>query len=270
MQHGRLRPLTAGAALLIGFGGLTACSTDAAPDVEEAPSVPSAEEAHWTYEGGDGPDAWGGLSDEYELCETGDEQSPIDIPSASTEQADALALDVHEIQEHVIDTGHTFQLVAEDATTVDYDGTRYSLLQMHYHDPSEHTVDGEAAPVEFHFVHADDDGDLLVIGVLGVEGAENEAFDPFIDAVEDDADDDEGIAGTVRIQDMMPADTAHFAYPGSLTTPPCSEDVQWIVMDTPVELGADQLETLEDAYGHNARPVQPINDRTVTHASAPS
>jgi carbonic anhydrase len=264
----RHRFAIASATLAIGVLALSGCSTSSDPEVEEAPGASEAAPAHWSYEGEEGPDSWGHLSAGYELCETGDQQSPVDIPSASTEQADDLALDLHVVDEHVIDTGHTFQLVADDASTVNYDGTEYDLVQMHYHDPSEHTVDGEPAPVEFHFVHQDGDGALLVVGVLAVEGAENPAFDPFIEAVENHADAEEGIVGSVSVKDMMPTTTGHYAYEGSLTTPPCSEGVQWIVMDTPVELGRDQLDVLEGAYDHNARPVQPLADRSVTHATA--
>jgi carbonic anhydrase len=258
------KPATTGILTTTVLLGLTLAGCASSSGGEAAPSqtaTPSASTApaHWTYEGEEGPEHWGELSTDYELCETGQEQSPIDLSGTSPVVEDELELDYDEIQEHVVDTGHTFQLVADDAATVEYEGTEYSLVQMHYHDPSEHTVDGEAAPVEFHFVHADKDGNLLVVGVMGIEGAENAAYEAFIDATANGSEEE--VAGSVDLAAMVPADLRHFAYEGSLTTPPCSEGVQWIVMETPVELSAEQISDLEAAYGHNARPVQPLNDR---------
>ncbi|MFG6475096.1 carbonic anhydrase [Microbacterium sp. P06] len=248
---------------------LTGCATgssgQAAPSATPT-ATPSATPAHWTYEGEEGPSHWGELAGDYELCETGTAQSPIDLTSAAPVAEDELSLAYGAIQDHIINTGHTYQLVADEAASVEYDGTTYTLLQMHFHDPSEHTVDGEAAPVEFHFVHADDAGNLLVVGVMAVEGAENAAYSAFIDAAT--AGSAEAVTGSVDLAAMVPADLQHFSYPGSLTTPPCSEDVQWIVMQTPVELSAAQIGALEAAYGHNSRPVQPLNGREVGLSTA--
>jgi carbonic anhydrase len=249
-----------GLALIL--GGCSA-STDAAATSTPTPSATAeAAEVHWTYEGEAGPENWGELSDEYGVCATGTHQSPIDLSTGSDIEGDTLELDYGNVDEHVTDTGHTFQLVADADAEVDYNGVEYTLLQMHYHDPSEHTVDGEAAPIEFHFVHQDDEGNLLVIGVLATEGGDNAAYDTFVSGTEASEDTD----GTVNLPDMLPESLDHFAYSGSLTTPPCTEGVQWIVLQTPVELSSEQIAQLQEAYPHNSRPVQPLNDREVTSA----
>jgi carbonic anhydrase len=227
-----------------------------------AAATTHAVSAHWTYEGEEGPANWGELSDEYSLCATGEQQSPIDLSTGSDVEGDTLELDYGTVEEHVTDTGHTFQLVADADAEVEYNGVEYTLLQMHYHDPSEHTVDGEAAPVEFHFVHQDDEGNLLVIGVLGTEGAENAAYDTFVAGTEASED----TSGSADLPAMLPESLDHFAYSGSLTTPPCTEGVQWVVLQTPVELSSEQIAQLQEAYPHNARPVQPLNDREVKSA----
>lgn len=239
-------------------------SDDVAATSSATPSATTdATPAHWTYEGEEGPTHWGELSNDYGLCATGEHQSPIDLSTASDADTDTLELDYGTVEEHVTDTGHTFQLVADADAEVEYNGVEYTLVQMHYHDPSEHTVDGEAAPVEFHFVHQDDDGHLLVIGVLATEGAENAAYDAFVEGTDASAD----VAGTADLPAMLPETLDHFAYSGSLTTPPCTEGVQWIVLQTPVELSSSQIAQLQEAYPHNSRPVQPLGDREVTSAS---
>jgi carbonic anhydrase len=259
--------IASAAGLSLVLAGCSA-SDEAAPaptfGVTSTPTTPAA--AHWSYEGEDGPDHWGELSGDYELCETGTQQSPIDLTETATTSEDNFVLEYATIDEHVVDTGHTFQLAPDDEAGVSFNGKDYSLVQMHFHDPSEHTVDGEAAPVEFHFVNTTEAGELLVVGVLGVEGAENRAYDLFIDATASAASDE--ASGTVDLAAMLPAETEHFAYPGSLTTPPCSEGVQWIVMQTPVELSAQQIADLQNAYDHNSRPVQPLGDRSIESATA--
>jgi carbonic anhydrase len=240
---------------------LAGCSSDDEQETDAVAEPAGAADVHWSYEGEVGPDHWADLSADYGLCETGTQQSPVDLPAAGVPTDDDLAITYAGIDEHVTDTGHTFQLVADGTATLSYEGAPYELVQMHYHDPSEHTVQGESAPVEFHFVNADAAGNLLVVGVLAVEGTENTAYAPFIGAIASDADED--VAGTVQLDTMLPASGAHYAYEGSLTTPPCTEGVQWIVMQEPVQLSAGQIDVLEEAYAHTSRPVQPLGDRTV-------
>ena len=235
-------------------------SVPASSTPSPASSTSAASAPHWAYTGDEAPDHWGELASEFSTCATGTAQSPIDLQSTAEPEDDDLVLAYSSVDEEAVDTGHTLQLNAQPGAGLTYGGVEYALQQVHYHDPSEHTIDGRNAPIEFHFVNKDAEGNLLVIGVLGVQGEHNEAFEPLVDAA---------TAGTmpapttVNIPAMMPSSLHHFAYEGSLTTPPCTEGAQWLVMDTPVQLGQDQIHTLETRYDNNNRPVQPLNDREV-------
>lgn len=231
------------------------------PSSAAATATPTASAApHWAYEGEEGPDHWGELTSAFSTCDTGADQSPIDLPSNATPEEDNLVLAYSPTDEEAIDTGHTLQLNAQPGAGLTYNGVDYALQQLHYHDPSEHTVDGDHPPIEFHFVNKDADGDLLVIGVFGIVGSDNPSFDPLVKAAQADSTP---TPDTVDLQSMMPDSLLHYAYTGSLTTPPCSEGVQWLVMETPVELGQDQIDTLTSLYEGNNRPVQPLNGREI-------
>jgi carbonic anhydrase len=217
----------------------------------------------WGYHGDDGPERWGELSDEYAACANGSEQSPIDLGSATPDQLAGLTIDYRPGAVSIVDNGHTVQADAvngsDGANSITVGGTRYELLQMHYHTPSEHTIDGLFAPAEAHFVHRSATGNLAVLGIMLVHGeTTNSAWGPYTGAM--------GADGTVETDldwpAMLPTDTTTVRYPGSLTTPPCSQGVAWMVMRTPVRLSVDQLAALEAVHGDNARPTQPLNDRT--------
>jgi carbonic anhydrase len=251
-------------AAVVALCGCSSSSGAAPAPTFDAGSTPAPAPAHWAYDGEEGPDHWAELSADYETCEAGTEQSPIDLRVAGTSLSDVLELEYGTVTEHVTDTGHTFQLNADADTGLSYQGVDYSLVQMHFHDPSEHTIDGVASPVEFHFLNADDAGNLLVVSVLAREGAHNPHYEAFIDATTSRASND--VTGEVDLAAMLPDSLQHFAYSGSLTTPPCTEGVQWIVMNTPVELDSAQVAELQGAYAHNNRPTQPVGDRTVGYA----
>lgn len=230
------------------------------PSAATSSSPSSAPAPHWAYNGEEGPDHWGELASAFSTCRTGTAQSPIDLPSTAEPEDDDFVLAYTPVDEEATDTGHTLQLNAQPGAGLTYGGEDYTLLQLHYHDPSEHTIDGAQAPIEFHFVNKDADGNLLVIGVLGIPGEHNESFEPLVTAATAGATP---APNTANIPAMMPSSLRHFAYEGSLTTPPCTEDVQWLVMETPVELGQDQIDTLKARYDDNNRPVQPLNGREV-------
>lgn len=216
----------------------------------------------WGYHGEDGPDRWGELSDEYATCASGSEQSPIDLGSATPDQLVELTIDYRPGAVSIADNGHTVQAdvvgAAAGDNSITVDGIRYELLQMHYHTPSEHTVDGLFAPAEMHFVHRSSAGDLAVVGVMAIRGdATNTPWVPYTDAMRAD--------GAVEVDldwpALLPTDTTTVRYPGSLTTPPCSQGVRWMVMRTPVQLSPDQLAALAAVHGDNSRPTQPLNNR---------
>ncbi|MFI6425758.1 carbonic anhydrase [Promicromonospora sp. NPDC050880] len=240
---------------------LASCTTGATTDdaASTAPPPAAAGEVHWSYEGDEGPDEWGHLADEFAECEQGDAQSPIDLPEhAGQKLAQHPRIESSPTVGESVDTGHTVQLVPDgDASRVEWKDETFDLAQVHFHVPSEHTVEGEPADAEFHFVHTAQDGQALVLGVLAEEGDENAAWQPFIDGAAAPGATDLPI----DVAAMLPEDPTFEEYAGSLTTPPCTEGVEWVVYHTPVELSADQIEALEAAYADNARPVQPQGDR---------
>ena len=248
-------------ALLLLAPLLASCATSAPVDDAASTAAPPADgEVHWSYHGEEGPDEWGHLAKDFAACEAGDAQSPIDLPDHADEKlAEHPRIASSPTVAESVDTGHTIQLVPDDdASEVEWKGDEFDLAQVHFHVLSEHTVEGRAMDAEFHFVHSTDDGQVLVLGVLAQEGdTRNEAWQPFIDgAAEPGADD-----LPLDVAAMLPADPTFEEYAGSLTTPPCTEGVEWVVYHEPVELSAEQLAVLEKAYDDNARPTQPRGDR---------
>ncbi len=217
-------------------------------------------DAAWSYEGADGPERWGSLSPEYAACRTGHQQSPVDLPVVEG----GAGLDVRTdgpVLGRTADNGHTVQFTADDGASTTIDGDDLHLVQVHFHAGSEHTVTGSRAAAEFHFVPADDDGELTVLAVLAECGADNPAYDDYVGGATADRVAGSGERTAVDVAAMLHASRSYATYEGSLTTPPCTEGVRWIVLEDPVELGADQLAELEAAHDGNARPVQPLRGR---------
>lgn len=239
-----------------------------------------AHPSEWDYEGERGPANWGGLTLKDKTNDCGaTHQSPIDIVSGQADGAESLTLNYQPRNLITHNTGHTVQAEAGPEGPaggfIELGGQRYSLQQFHYHAPSEHTLDGRQFDAELHFVHklvgADGaPGDkLAVISVLLETGAENSALQPFLANLpaEVDARTDTGV--TISAADLLPGSHQTFRYTGSLTTPPCTEGVSWIVMQTPVQISADQLTLLQNVFNGNTRPIQPLNDRSILADPAP-
>jgi carbonic anhydrase len=236
-------------------------SADSASSTAPPPAdPPAAGEVHWSYEGEEGPDEWGDLAANFAACEEGDAQSPIDLPDHADEKVKGHPeITSSRTVGESVDTGHTIQLVPDgDASEVEWKGNEFGLEQVHFHMPSEHTVEGEALDAEFHFVHTTESGEVLVLGVLAEEGdTENEAWQPFVDGAAEPGSDELPI----DVAAMLPTDPTFEEYAGSLTTPPCTEGVDWVIYHEPIELSAEQIAVLKGAYEDNARPVQPQGDR---------
>ncbi len=229
---------------------------------------------HWGYGEDDGPMQWAALSPDYATCASGREQSPIDLVAATTgEQAGmsrnykvaSLRIIRHEHIVDVIDNGHTIQINYDEGSTLQIGGASYELKQYHFHSPSEHTIEGQHLPMEMHLVHQSTEGELAVLGVLIEEGDHNPAFEPVWANLPDEVGEEvhhQHVA--VNVDDLLPADHKTVRYQGSLTTPPCSEGVSWFVAVEPIELSADQIAAFTSIFQGNNRPVQPLNDRTVS------
>ena len=232
-------------------------------------SIATLDGPEWTYEGANGPESWGELSDEFAVCSSGTQQSPIDLRNASSVDAERseLEFDYKSTPLSIVNNGHTIQINYQPGSTLTLNGQTYDLLQFHFHDPSEHTVDSNVYPMEAHLVHQNaDTGELAVVGILlDIGGEENAALRPVWDNIPMEAGPAVDVEGVeVNIAELLPNNVQdNYRYFGSLTTPPCSETVNWIVMKQPVTVSFQQVEQFADAVGENARPVQALGRRFV-------
>lgn len=229
--------------------------------------------AHWTYEGSEGPEFWGELSEDYALCATGKEQSPIDFISGT-----AVDVKLNEIKTkyesaalNVQNNGHTIQVNMAPGSTVRTPTGVYQLLQFHFHFNSEHTVDGAHSALEVHFVHMNNKGQLGVLGVFiepNERGRENKALATILHNAPHDAATNI-LSEEINIEKLLP-DTEldkFWHYNGSLTTPPCSEGVKWYVAKKHIYASEEQIEEMAAlVHHHNYRPTQNLNGRTVQSA----
>lgn len=222
-------------------------------------------DVHWSHhEGDDGPENWKNLCDDFAQC-GGKSQSPIDINSESALKENDLAkpeFDYENSKTNIINNGHTVQFNIDGENTVKLNGKNYKLLQFHYHALSEHTIDGEYSPLEVHFVHKHSDTDFAVIGVMYVEGEENELFKKYLDKfpLKNAAYNSDDM---IDIFEILPENKSYYYYSGSLTTPPCSEVVNWYVLKNPIEASKNQIEEFSEILHANYRPIQELNGREI-------
>lgn len=250
--------------LLIALLVLSACGFQ----VEDPHPVPTP--AHWTYEGEEGPQHWGEIDPAYAVCGIGTSQSPIDVSAPSEKDLENISFHYQPSEVNILNNGHTVQVNYDAGSYIELDGVRYDVAQLHYHAPSEHAINGKLFAAELHIVHKSADGHLAVVGILLDEGSQNDAYQPFIANLPDQKSDVKDAGIKINAVGLLPAVQTTYRYMGSLTTPPCTEGVIWLLMTTPVELSAEQLNLLEAVFeGGNNRPVQAANDRSIVEDSTP-
>ena len=222
---------------------------------------------HWAYEGDAGPKSWGGLKPEFTKCSTGLRQSPIDIRDGVKVQLDPVQIDYRPSSFRVIDNGHTVQVNVTAGNTIEVIGRRYELLQFHFHRPSEERINGRQFDMVAHLVHKDVEGRLAVIAVLLDRGSAH----PLVQTIWNNLPLEKGEEVPAKVAlDMsvlLPTDRSYFTYMGSLTTPPCSEGVLWMVMKEPVQISADQIGVFSRLYPMNARPIQSASGRLIKESN---
>jgi len=234
------------------------------------PSHGEGDSIRWGYEGSEGPAHWGELTSDFATCKTGRRQSPIDfvpVDLAPADPANAAGVDIayRPAATIIFNEGHTVELVVDNGSVIAVDGKRYQLLQMHYHTPSEHRIEGKAYPLEAHFVHKARDGSFAVVGQLFDIGAEDAALAGILRHLHQRSTKAIRYAGpAVDLRAILPAVPAYYRYRGSFTTPPCTEGVRWFVVKDASTASKSQIDTLHAAMGANARPVQPLNGRVPT------
>lgn len=221
------------------------------------------------YSGKNGPEHWGSLSADWSVCGSGQSQSPINIVNAVDVELPAISFDYKVGSQTFVHNGHAVQVNYAPGSTLTVDDSSaglkssYELKQFHFHSPSEHQVNGRNLLAEIHLVHASADGKLAVVALLVEEGEQNVVITNLwnqLPTVKGTSNDVPGI----NVGDLLPADHSHYVYSGSLTTPPCSEGVHWIVMKEPVTMSIEQVRQLKEGIGFaNNRPVQPLYGRTI-------
>ncbi|MCE4555897.1 carbonic anhydrase [Roseateles cellulosilyticus] len=221
---------------------------------------------HWSYGGATGPAQWASVDEKFGTCAIGQTQSPIDIRTADVQTAalPAINFDYKPTPLKIIDNGHTVQVNVAPGSSITVGDSRYELLQFHFHKPSEERINGKAYPLVAHLVHRSDAGQLAVVAVLLDKGARHPLIQAVFDNLPKTREQETPVPGIgIDLSALLPENRAYYNFAGSLTTPPCSEGVNWFVLKTPVQVSAEQIGRFGRAYAMNARPVQPLNGRVI-------
>ena len=225
--------------------------------------VKSGHSSHWAYEGEGGPAAWGRLKPEFAKCATGTRQSPIDIRDGIGVQLEAIEFDYKPAAFAVIDNGHTVQVNVERGSSLAVGGRRYELQQFHFHRPSEERINGRQFDMVAHLVHKDPEGRLAVVAVLLEKGGAQPVIQQVWNNLPLERHEEQRARDSMDLNRLLPEDRRYYTYMGSLTTPPCSEGVLWLVMKQPVPVAPEQVGVFSRLYPMNARPVQPTSGRMI-------
>ncbi len=227
----------------------------------------TAHAPHWDYQGGAGPETWGGLKPEFALCKTGQRQSPIDIRGGLAVDLEPVAFDYQASPFAVLDNGHTVQVDLAKGNSIEVGGKRFELQQFHFHRPSEERIDGRQFELSLHLVHKDAQGRLAVVALLFDKGPAH----PVLQQVWNNLPLERGEAAPARtpleLSALLPDDRRYYTYMGSLTTPPCSEGVLWLVMQQPLTVSARQIDIFSRLYPMNARPMQHAAGRLIKQSN---
>ena len=260
-QHTPLKVLAA--ALLASFAVFAHAADHKAPEAHAEHAAHAAHAPHWGYEGMAGAQHWGNMEPGFALCKSGKAQSPIDITMDGAVKPAPIQFGYTQGNAELTNNGHTIQLNLPAGGAIKIDGVDYTLVQFHFHTPSEEKIHGKAYPMVAHLVHKSAAGQLAVVAVLFDEGDENKALKTIFAGLPAKAGDTVKLAAGFNAADILPAYKGYYKFVGSLTTPPCSEGVQWQVLKQRVELSKTQIAAFRKLFKMNARPVQPLNGRKV-------
>ncbi len=223
----------------------------------------AAEGAHWSYEGATGPSHWGDIDAASKVCSAGSQQSPIDIAASIKAQMSPLRIAWSRKADTIVNNGHTIQLNVAAGSTLKVGKDDYTLLQFHFHHPSEHTIAGKSHPMEVHFVHRNAAGGLAVIGALMTAGKANATFGKIVATMPAHEGAPVKADAAIDPNRLLPTLRGYYRYAGSLTTPPCSEVVNWLVLREPIQVAQADIDAFAKLFPMNARPVQKDNRRFV-------
>jgi carbonic anhydrase len=218
----------------------------------------------WDYGAARGPGHWGELKPEFAPCKNGHRQSPIDIRNPRKADLPAIQFSYKPTPLNIIDNGHTIQINYSPGSFITVGGKRYELKQFHFHRPSEEKINGKSYEMVAHLVHADEKGNLAVVAVLLEKGQDNALVHTLwkdIPREKDKIESDKDVQ--IDADGLLPSDHSYYTFSGSLTTPPCSENVTWFVLKHPVSVSAEEIDQFSKLYRDDARPTQPLYNRVV-------
>ena len=228
---------------------------------------PDGHAAHWSYAGEGGPDKWGMMKPEFSTCSQGVRQSPIDIRSGVKVDLEPIQFDYRPSGFRVVDNGHTIQVNVGGGNSIEVQGRRYDLLQFHFHRPSEERIDGRQFDMVAHLVHKDPEGRLAVVAVLLERGQVHPLLQTVWNNLPLEKGEEVAAKAAIDMNHLLPPDRRYFTYMGSLTTPPCSEGVLWLVMQQPAPIAPDQINVFSRLYPMNARPIQSASGRLIKQSN---
>jgi len=221
---------------------------------------------HWDYSktGHSGPEHWGELDQKFIMCSLGKNQSPINLTGVVDANLHYLDVNYKAAGNEVINNGHTIQINYGEGSYITVNEHRFELKQFHFHTPSENTIDGKSWPLEAHFVHLDKDGNIAVIALMFRTGQENEELQKAWSKMPEKPGEKNQLTSAVDAAKLLPEDLDYYRFNGSLTTPPCSEGVLWMVLRKDVKVSNEQFSRFADVMHHpNNRPIQPVNSRLI-------
>ncbi len=228
------------------------------------PDIPAEfQSLTWSYDGNSGPKHWGELEADFALCDRGQRQSPIALQGAIAQDIPNLVFHYNPSPVNLLNNGRTLQVNYEPGSHIELEGDRFDLVQFHFHHPSEHLLEGQGYPMELHLVHRNAMGDFAVIGVMIEVGPENSALAGVWENLVPVYTALTPTTASVDANQLLPQAVTSYRYSGSLTTPPCSESVQWIIMDHPIQLSTPQIAAFETLVPANNRPRQSQNKRSL-------
>lgn len=228
-------------------------------------SAIAEEDFHWTYSGERGPEHWGKLSEAFAACSEGRNQSPIDIVDPIDADLAPIGLSYRGSTVAVVNNGHSVQVDVGLGNSLDIEGQTFELVQFHLHSPSEHRIQGESFPLEAHFVHRNDRGERAVVAGLFREGPRSQGLETIGVSAPTKAGRSEPIDTPIADLEVVPEGRAYYRYSGSLTTPPCTEGVLWLILKATGSVSSEQVERFVKLVGEDARGPQPLNARRVLH-----
>jgi len=226
-----------------------------------------AAHAQWDYAGSGGPETWGQMKPEFARCSSGLRQSPIDIRDGIKVNLDPVQFDYKPSAFRVLDNGHTVQVNLGPGNSIDVGGRRYDLVQFHFHRPSEERINGRQFDMVVHLVHKDIDNRLAVVAVLLDRGSAHPLVQNVWNNLPLEKGDEVAARTTIDLNALLPTDRSYFTYMGSLTTPPCSEGVLWMVMKAPMPISSEQIGIFARLYPMNARPIQSVSGRLIKESN---